>query len=140
MTSLGRDALVVALAGPLLGSDAMGKSAPKPMSPVLLNLGKPEYAPLATAGGSIKIPNPHDSKHSIIVTRTTDTTIAAISSKCTHFGCELPVSKDNVITCPCHGSKYDPTGKVLHGPTHKDLPRFLATIEGTMITIKDAAG
>src|SRR5690554_5154698 len=35
----------------------------------------------------------------------------ALSNKCTHLGCKLSKGKleENIITCPCHGSKFDIT-------------------------------
>jgi nitrite reductase/ring-hydroxylating ferredoxin subunit len=40
----------------------------------------------------------------------------ALSNKCTHLGCKLSKGKleENIITCPCHGSKFDITsGKLV---------------------------
>jgi len=47
--------------------------------------------------------------------------------------------ENGVITCHCHKSKFDNTGKVLHGPAKKNLMAFSAVLEGTTITIKDMA-
>lgn len=35
----------------------------------------------------------------------------AVSSRCTHLGCRLSKGKlnKNILTCPCHGSKFDIT-------------------------------
>lgn len=42
--------------------------------------------------------------------------------RCKHMGCAL---KYNIIEktyeCPCHGSRYDENGKLLNGPSQKDL-------------------
>jgi cytochrome b6-f complex iron-sulfur subunit len=45
----------------------------------------------------------------------------AISLTCTHLGCTVE-SKPDGFTCPCHGSQFDPQGKVLRGPAAKPLP------------------
>jgi len=40
----------------------------------------------------------------------------AVSNRCTHLGCKLSKGtlEDNIITCPCHGSKFDITnGKLI---------------------------
>jgi cytochrome b6-f complex iron-sulfur subunit len=43
--------------------------------------------------------------------------------KCTHNGCELNVG-GGIYTCPCHGSEFTSTGKVLQGPANEDLKIF----------------
>jgi Rieske Fe-S protein len=44
------------------------------------------------------------------------------SAVCPHLGCIVrwnPV--ENSWDCPCHGSRFDPEGRVLNGPAHADL-------------------
>jgi cytochrome b6-f complex iron-sulfur subunit len=50
----------------------------------------------------------------------------AISSVCSHLGC-IVTEKGNAesFTCPCHGSEFDASGRVLSGPA----PRGLAWLE-----------
>ena len=43
---------------------------------------------------------------------------------CTHLGC-VPVPKEGkseAFYCPCHGSKYDVSGRVIAGPAPRNLP------------------
>src|SRR5512133_2392838 len=42
-------------------------------------------------------------------------TVYALSLVCTHLGCTLTASADG-LACPCHGSRFGLTGRVLHGP------------------------
>jgi cytochrome b6-f complex iron-sulfur subunit len=45
-----------------------------------------------------------------------------INAVCTHLGCVVPwnANEDKFI-CPCHGSQYDSTGKVVRGPAPLSL-------------------
>jgi cytochrome b6-f complex iron-sulfur subunit len=54
----------------------------------------------------------------------TDEGLHAISSICTHLGCIVAVGEAGFV-CPCHGSKYNESGKVIGGPA----PRNLAWLE-----------
>lgn len=45
----------------------------------------------------------------------------AISAVCTHLGCIVATSREG-FACPCHGSRYDPTGRVIGGPAPRSLP------------------
>lgn len=139
--NVGSTALAVAIVSPVLGMEANASSgkAPLPMEPITLDLTKPDYTALSKVGGALKIPNPHDKHKPIIVSRTSETSVAAFSSKCTHFGCEVELPENNIVSCHCHGSKFDSTGKVVHGPAKKDLAAFSAVLEGSIITIKDMA-
>ncbi|KAJ8603388.1 hypothetical protein CTAYLR_004298 [Chrysophaeum taylorii] len=45
-----------------------------------------------------------------------------INAVCTHLGCVVPWNKAaNKYLCPCHGSQYDQTGKVVRGPAPLSL-------------------
>ncbi|MGA7613700.1 MAG: ubiquinol-cytochrome c reductase iron-sulfur subunit [Thermoanaerobaculia bacterium] len=49
----------------------------------------------------------------------------ALSSVCTHLGCITRYKVDeNVIACPCHGSRYSLDGDVIGGPAPRPLPWF----------------
>lgn len=39
---------------------------------------------------------------------------------CTHMGC-IPGRNEDGWLCPCHGSVYDNSGRILHGPAPKNL-------------------
>ena len=48
--------------------------------------------------------------------------LIALSSNCTHRKCRLRAEKDHSFYCKCHGSTFDPAGKVTEGPATRDLP------------------
>lgn len=46
----------------------------------------------------------------------------ALSSVCTHLGCITRYrAGERIITCPCHGSRFDLDGEVLAGPAPRPL-------------------
>ena len=48
--------------------------------------------------------------------------IYKVDPVCKHLGCELTWnSLDKTWDCPCHGSRYDYKGKLLYGPSVKNL-------------------
>lgn len=65
----------------------------------------------------------------IIITRPTDTTVAAYSATCTHEGCTvIPAGKE--LDCPCHGSLFDLKGAVLRGPARAPLDPVKVSLAG----------
>jgi cytochrome b6-f complex iron-sulfur subunit len=53
-----------------------------------------------------------------------------INAVCTHLGCVVPWNTaENKFKCPCHGSQYDNTGKVVRGPAPLSLPLVHAKTE-----------
>lgn len=48
---------------------------------------------------------------------------SALYLKCTHRGCEVRPQGDYLV-CPCHGSEFSNTGKVIQSPAEKDLQQF----------------
>jgi glycine/D-amino acid oxidase-like deaminating enzyme/nitrite reductase/ring-hydroxylating ferredoxin subunit len=50
--------------------------------------------------------------------------VHAVSAVCTHLQCLVRWnSAEESWDCPCHGSRFDPRGRVLQGPAISDLPR-----------------
>jgi Rieske Fe-S protein len=46
-----------------------------------------------------------------------------MSALCTHAGCPTQPANGDLF-CPCHGSLFDGTGKVLRGPARASLPHY----------------
>ena len=59
----------------------------------------------------------------------------ALSLVCTHLGCTVTVTPTE-ITCPCHGSRFDLSGKVLAGPAERGLERLQLQQEGQMLVVR----
>lgn len=135
MTKSGTLILAAAL-GDLVFSCASKKNplSPETHQTIILDLSKPEYGALNTVGEAIKVARAGGEKP-VIVRRDSTTQVSAFSSQCTHMGCEVPLPSGNVITCPCHGSKYDQNGNLISGPAPKSLPHYSAVLDGNIITI-----
>jgi cytochrome b6-f complex iron-sulfur subunit len=52
----------------------------------------------------------------------------AISSICTHLGCNVNHVAGDGFACPCHGSLYDANGLVIKGPAPKPLAWFALSL------------
>ena len=91
-----------------------------------LNDGK--YSNLAAVGGSVV-------ENNIIIINTGDVFIA-LSSVCTHQGCQVGYNHGNGnLPCPCHGSVFSTSGSVLNGPASSPLAKYDLTREGDLLTI-----
>ncbi|CAN1212468.1 cytochrome b6-f complex iron-sulfur subunit [Tumidithrix helvetica PCC 7403] len=65
----------------------------------------------------------------LVVTDNKDIAAYGINAVCTHLGCVVPWNvAANKFMCPCHGSQYDNTGKVVRGPA----PLSLALVHTTV--------
>jgi Rieske Fe-S protein len=65
-----------------------------------------------------------------VLLKKSDGTLVALSMLCTHACCECTYeASSNLIYCPCHGSIFDTTGKVLRGPAGTPLPSIQLTVD-----------
>ena len=55
----------------------------------------------------------------------------AMSAICTHAGCALEDNPETIsagLYCPCHGSSFDGSGTVTHGPARSPLQHYQVTV------------
>jgi cytochrome b6-f complex iron-sulfur subunit len=74
----------------------------------------------------------------VFIVRTNDG-FSAVSAVCTHLGCITEWKPDdNLIACPCHGSKFNREGKKVAGPAPQPLPHFtmLLAADGQLVVDK----
>ncbi len=63
--------------------------------------------------------------HKAAAFRDEDGAAHAVSPICTHRGCQVQFNNaERTWDCPCHGSRFDVEGKVIHGPAVQDLARL----------------
>lgn len=74
--------------------------------------------------------------HKIVVTQPVLGTFRAFSAVCTHQGCVVGQVVKSVITCPCHGSRFEGNdGAVVRGPAAQPLPPVPIAVDGTSIRL-----
>ncbi len=99
--------------------------APPKASDVALTFEK--YPQLQTADGFVRV-SAKDGDLRLIVVRLPAGNAVALSMECTHWGCDVDWDKkQGCFDCPCHGSRFDATGKVLEGPADEPLPSYAVT-------------
>ncbi len=77
-----------------------------------------------------------DLTDNLIIVRKSENEYLVFSSICRHKKCNVRYKGDrDLFVCPCHGSNYDMTGKVVKGPSTGNLPQYLAKVSGRKLVI-----
>lgn len=67
--------------------------------------------------------------------------IVALDATCTHFSCNVNwAAGEKCFVCPCHGARFDRSGKVIRKPAVEPLRRQKFTEEGGRVVLLDDAG
>lgn len=79
---------------------------------------------IATRSGGIIT----DGKRKVAVYKDEEGNVTRLSPICTHMGCLVEWDKgEQEWVCPCHRSRFSPTGQVKSGPAKKDLEVLVST-------------
>jgi Rieske Fe-S protein len=70
-----------------------------------------------------------------LVSRASDSAFTAIDAVCSHQSCTVTNADGDVYVCPCHGSRYDRSGRVVKGPAMASLRRFNTSFTNGIVTI-----
>lgn len=90
---------------------------------------------LATAGGIVAV-QPDGLRKPLIVMRLEAQRFRVLSSKCTHLGCTVRWDNgEQLLRCPCHGSRFDDQGKPQRGPAKQPLREYPNQLAGTTLQI-----
>ena len=61
--------------------------------------------------------------HKVAVFRDRKGVVHVLAARCTHMGCTVKWNTaEKTWDCPCHGSRFGPTGEVVNGPAARPLP------------------
>ncbi|RLD91928.1 MAG: cytochrome B6 [Bacteroidetes bacterium] len=72
----------------------------------------------------------------LMLVRTGEREVKAISTVCTHLGCTVFWQKDRQeFFCPCHNGRFDKNGTVLGGPPPAPLDLYPVEIEGDNVFV-----
>ena len=66
-------------------------------------------------------------------------TLHAFDDSCTHLGCSLADGdlEGTVVTCPCHGSRFDvTTGDVLRGPARAPVRSYALRVANQALQVE----
>jgi len=117
----------------LFGNKSKGLE-PDSSGAVKIPLQDEKYQQLRNVGAAIKI-KIKGQRNPVIVIRKDENAVIAISSRCTHLGCEVDLPSNGMIDCSCHGSQFKTDGTVVKGPADKKLERFKAEIKDMVLVV-----
>lgn len=92
-----------------------------------------EYPELVTPGGLLAV-RPAGARRPVLVQRLEADQVRVLSLRCPHLGCTVRWdNEEQVLRCPCHGSRFDDRGSVLKGPAKEALTVIRSEMTGTVI-------
>ena len=89
-------------------------------------------SPLAAVGSAALV---RSGSAVFLVARTAQDSFSALTSMCTHEACTITGFDSETFVCPCHGSRFDTSGRVLSGPATRGLRTYQTRFSGDVLTI-----
>ena len=127
LSSLGFSAASLMIASCLGGCEKKSVSAPS--VDFTIDISQAPYNVLATAGNAV-------SKDGVIIAKTMNGDIIAVSQACTHEGINVTFQANNDrFYCSGHGATFSTSGAVTKGPANSALKQYTVTINGNLIRI-----
>jgi menaquinol-cytochrome c reductase iron-sulfur subunit len=76
-------------------------------------------------------------QQAVWVIRTDEQHYTVFHPRCTHLGCAYRwEAEKREFACPCHGGRYDITGRVIGGPPPRSLDTLTAKVEGGKLFVQ----
>jgi len=89
-------------------------------------------SPLADVGGAVLV---QSVAGMFLLSRTSATSFSAVDAICSHESCTITGVSGDIYVCPCHGSRYNRSGRVMAGPATASLRQFPTTFTDGTVTI-----
>jgi cytochrome b6-f complex iron-sulfur subunit len=89
-------------------------------------------SPLSSVGGMALVTS---SAGDFLVTHTGQDAFLAVTAGCTHQACVVSNFTGQSYVCPCHGSEFDTSGRVIVGPAVAPLRQFATQFVNNVLTI-----
>lgn len=89
-------------------------------------------SPLAAVGSAALV---QTSSGDVLVAHTAQDSYVALSANCTHQACIVSGYANQTFVCPCHGSQFSTSGRVLSGPAPSSLAQFTTQFSNNVLTI-----
>ena len=120
------------------GCSLLGSRKPDAVVPEeagVLRLGEADSSALLGSQTSLLV-EAKGGNEKILVVHRDDGSLFAVSSVCTHMGCDVEYDKKlGHLLCPCHGSQYSLGGDNIKGPAKKPLKRYSISTENGRVVI-----
>lgn len=101
----------------------------------VIELGKDQSSVLLRAEASLLVQAVGVGK--IMVVHGGDGSLHAVSSVCTHKGCNVLYDQDlGHLRCPCHGSQYNLDGSNIKGPAKRPLKPYNVTVRSGRVIVE----
>jgi len=89
-------------------------------------------SPLAAVGALALV---QTSSVDFLVAHTAQNTFSALTATCTHQVCTITGFSSSDFVCPCHGSTFDTSGRVVAGPAPAPLHQYPVQFANGVLTI-----
>jgi thiosulfate dehydrogenase (quinone) large subunit len=121
---------VALLGGLIAGGSALFRTSPSKKPAVAQPSQLLAQASDVPVGGAVQVRDPNTG-HQDWVLQLSPGQFSALDATCPHQGCTVNFdSAATGFTCPCHGSRYDATGKLLRGPATTGLTAVPVKVTG----------
>ena len=89
-------------------------------------------SPLSAVGSAALV---QSSLGKLLVVHTAQSTFTALAAICTHEACTILGFDGSTFVCPCHGSEFNRSGRVLKGPASASLRQSTTQFTNNVLTI-----
>ncbi len=118
------------------GSTEAWETKPVPVEDGVVEIDIKDHPELLTAGGLLAL-KPGKARKPVLVQRLENDEVRVLSLRCPHLGCTVRWdNEEQVLRCPCHGSRFDDRGTVLEGPSKEALAVYDSQMQGNRIRFR----